>query len=156
MTAPGPELAAAKSGVRPVLPPRHVTIACLSPGSLPEREVYEALGDPDGATPWRWGGTMASGALIGYYEGRRYVLHASAVPPSFGKAIGGVPDIDGDFLVVAPPGPMVFRKPLHAGGRALAHPLLVHAESLVERTERAREVAAMVLGWCEGLGRSGP
>jgi len=123
--------------------------------ALPEKEVYDELGDPDEPPRWRWGGTMAAGALTGYYEGRRYVLHASAVPPDFGKAIGGAPDPHGDFLVVAPPGPMAFMKPLDAGGRALAHPLLIHAESLVEGTERAREVAAMVLRWCEGLNGTG-
>jgi len=123
--------------------------------ALPEKQVYDKLGDPDEPPRWRWGGTMAAGALTGYYEGRRYVLHASAVPPDFGKAIGGAPDPDGDFLVVAPPGPMAFMKPLDAGGRALAHPLLIHAESLVEGTERAREVATMVLRWCDGLNGTG-
>ena len=98
---------------------------------------------------------MAAGALTGYYEGRRYVLHTSALPEDLGRAIGGAPDPDGDFLVVAPPGPMAFIKPVDAGGRALAHPLLIHAESLVEGTERAREVAAMVLRWCDGLNGMG-
>jgi len=119
--------------------------------ALPEREVYEALGDPHGDTPWRWGGTMAAGALTGYYEGRRNVLHASAVPHDFGRAIGGVADPRGDFVVVAPPGPMAFTRGPQAGGRALVHRLLIHAESLVEGTERAREVAGMVLRWCEGM-----
>ncbi len=126
----------------------------LGSDSLPEAAVYEAFAGTPWSEQWRWGGRFVAGVLTGYYEGDMpYVLHAPGVPEGFGRTLGALPDPAGNLAVIRPPGPMALRKPADAGGERLAHPLLVYAETLVEGSERAREVGRMVLGYCSGLGK---
>lgn len=128
----------------------------LKADQLPEAAVYRTFEGTPWMDEWRWGGRFVAGVLTGYYEGQtRYVLHVEDLPATFEADLEALPDPAGNLVVVRPPGPMAMRKPAGAGGERLAHPLLVYAETLLEGSERAREVGRMVLRFCDGLG-AGP
>lgn len=86
---------------------------------------------------FRWGGGAAGHRLTGYYRGAHTVVHTNELAPELARKLRAISDRSGPLEFVAHPGPLS-----HQGATAdTAHPLLVYAELLFERNERAREAA---------------
>jgi len=89
---------------------------------------------------WAWGGTAAAFRLTGHYRGDQTVLHMDHPPADFARRLQLLPARTGELALLAAPGPLAYE------GATLktVHPLLVYAELLAGRDDRAREVAAEV------------
>lgn len=103
-----------------------------------ERRIEEVMGE---SVTWAFGGGSAAARLTGHYHGPRVTLHVDDMPANRLRALRAVPDREGPLVVLRTPGAVGMRGPQPH----VAHPLLVHAELLVEGGERAREAATEVL-----------
>jgi hypothetical protein len=123
--------------LRPQLVLGRFRARAASPGDL-ERTITKAIGKKINA---RWGGGAACMRLTGYYRGDRTILHVDAIPRALLSAVHAIPDRDGPLELVQFPGPLGS----HGATADTGHPLLVYAELLMERDERAREAAREIL-----------
>lgn len=102
-----------------------------------EAKVFEALG-PEG--DWAFGGGAAARRITGYYRGVDTVVHiARRIPSDFAKRLDAVPARDGTLILLRAPSTFGLQGPEHT-----AHPLLVYAELLAHRDERASEAADQI------------
>jgi len=90
-------------------------------------------------TPWAWGGAAAAVRMYRHYRGGTTLVHTPVQPTAALRRADALPARDGNVLVVAPPCPVG----LEGRQEHLAHPLLIYAELLLERDERARETAEL-------------
>ena len=85
---------------------------------------------------FRWGGTAAGYRLTGDYRGERTVLHVRDGMTNLAKRLRGLPDPDGNLLIMHTFGSINW-----SPERETVHPLLVYSEMLSEGSERAQEAA---------------
>lgn len=125
------------AGYERVLRPRLLVgrfrAADRDPRALERRLEGLLARDPD----WAWGGGAAAMRLTKHYRGALTILHHAAPPADLPRRLGLLPAAGGDVLVLQAPS----RVGLHGPRPRTAHPLLIHAELLLERGERAREAA---------------
>jgi hypothetical protein len=84
----------------------------------------------------RWGGTAAGYRLTGDYRGERTVVHVRAGVQDLAKNVRGLPDPDGNLLIMGTFGSINW-----SSERETVHPLLVYSEILSDGSERAVEAA---------------
>jgi len=85
---------------------------------------------------FRWGGTAAGFRLTGHYRGERTVVHVNDGAQGLAKRVGGLPDPNGNLLVMRAFGSINWNHE-----RETVHPLLVYSEMLSDGSERALEAA---------------
>jgi hypothetical protein len=102
-----------------------------NPSAL-EASIREALPKEQ----FRWGGTAAGFRLSGDYRGERTVVHVNAGAQDLAKRVRGLPDPDGNLLIIKAFGTINW-----SPERETVHPLLVYSEMLSEGSERGREAA---------------
>ncbi len=85
---------------------------------------------------FRWGGTAAGFRLTGNYRGERTVVHVHGGAQGLAKRVRGLPDPDGNLLVMQAFGSINWDPE-----RETVHPLLVYSEMLSDGSERALEAA---------------
>lgn len=95
----------------------------------------ERLGE---TTTWRWGGGAACQRLTGYYRGDSTVIYVEAAPKPAQLQL--IADDDGRILIARQPCPVAFESP----NDTTVHPLLVYADLLAERNDRATEAAGEI------------
>lgn len=102
-----------------------------------------------GEDRFAWGGGMAASRLGGTFVGERVTLHVRGPYP----ALPLRPDRDGPIHVLGIPGPLAWpggAPDWNGGGAQAVHPLLVFAELMDERGDRALQAAADLrarFGW---------
>ena len=84
----------------------------------------------------RWGGTAAGYRLTGDYRGERTVVHLCSGMQDLAKNVRGLPDPDGNLLIMGTFGSINW-----SSERETVHPLLVYSEMLSDGSERAHEAA---------------
>jgi hypothetical protein len=93
-----------------------------------------------GKKKWAWGGTTAAFRLTGHYRGEQTVLHMDQPPTDLARRLQLLPARAGELAVIATPGPLAYEGAIPK----TVHPILVYAELLAGRDDRAREAAAEV------------
>lgn len=109
------------------------------PGEIP-RAIHRTEDWAGGKRTWAWGGTTAAFRLTGHYRGEQTVLHMDDPPADFTRRLQLLPARTGEVAILAVPGPLAYEGAVPR----TVHPLLVYAELLAGRDERAREAAAEV------------
>ena len=120
---------------------------------MPEggREVLQRRLEATVGDRFAWGGGMAAARLGGNFIGQRVTLHVRDSKADLPLN----PDPDGQIHVLRIPGPLAWpggSPNWDGGGVQAAHPLLVYAELLDQRDDRALEAAADLreqVGWVE-------
>ncbi len=102
-----------------------------------EQRVERVLGDE---LRWAWGGGAAAMRLTDYYRGPRTILYVDDPPRDLHRQLKALPDANGPFTILNPPGPLALRGDLPQ----TVHPLLIYTDLLGEHEERAREAAQQI------------
>jgi hypothetical protein len=97
-----------------------------------EARIQEALPKEQ----FRWGGNAAGFRLTGDYRGERTVVHVNAGAQDLAKRVRGLPDPDGNLLIMNTFGTINW-----SPERETVHPLLAYSEMLSDGSERGREAA---------------
>jgi hypothetical protein len=146
------------TGYHDILRPRNLVGHYRTPDRTPvelENRVEEALGlrtqvpllDRDKTEEletrrlhWAWGGAAAAYRLTGHFRGEATVLHIDPPPIDLTRHLRLLPARAGNLTILRAPGPMAYE----GAAPRTVHPLLVYAELLATRDDRAREAAVEV------------